>query len=134
MDKKLVVIPSNGHIIPLGGILGPVVEPHVQPLKVISVLLMQNYKVSEVLNDGTHLPLDLKNFDKDNNAVKEEAPVAPPKEDGDKAPAGDDKEVGSVDVDKQPEGKQQNQQQQQNKQHHDKKKNKGLQADQTQPK
>lgn len=128
MDKKLVVIPTNGHIIPLGGILGPVVEPHMQDLKVISVLLMQNYKVSEVLNDGTHLPLDLKNFDKDNNVVvvKEEAPKAPEKGEGiveDTPPEGSDKQ------DQEP--KKQEQKHQHNNQQ---KKNKGLQADQTQSK
>lgn len=126
MNKKLVVVPSNGHIIPLGGILGPVVEPHMQPLDTISVLLMQNYKVSEVLNDGTYLPLNLKNFDKDNNVVVE-APKAPVKDDKEE----DTKEVdGSTEPAKQPE----NQQQQNNQHRNDKKKHKGLQADQTQQK
>jgi hypothetical protein len=69
-NRKMVVIPHAGPIYPKGGIFGPITTPYAEEISTIGVLLMQGYKVAEVLSEGL-LELDLSNFDKDNSAVNE---------------------------------------------------------------
>lgn len=69
--KKRIIIPQSGPIFPKGGVYGPIETPYMEDVHTISVLLLNNYKVVEVLEDGTKVPLTLQNFDKDNSVKVE---------------------------------------------------------------
>ncbi|NNV04723.1 hypothetical protein, partial [Brevibacillus sp. MCWH] len=69
--KKRIIIPQSGPIFPKGGVYGPIETPYMEDVRTISVLLLNNYKVVEVLEDGTKVPLTLQNFDKDNSVKVE---------------------------------------------------------------
>lgn len=63
--KKRIVILHKGLIYPLG-ISGPHTVPYWENIEMINKLVMGNYKVYEVLNDGTRVALDYTNYDKEN--------------------------------------------------------------------
>ena len=65
VKKKRIVIMHKGLIYPLG-ISGPHTVPYWENLDMINKLVMGNYKVYEVLNDGTRVLLDYTNYDKEN--------------------------------------------------------------------
>ena len=64
---KMIKIPYNGPIMPLGGVYGPINSPFKQEVNEISALIMKGYPIIEVLNNGSEVNLTLSNFDKDNN-------------------------------------------------------------------
>lgn len=71
METKRIVIPHNGPIYPKGGVYGPINTPYVENVRTIGVLLLNNYPVEEVLDNGEHVKLTLQNYDKDNSVKKE---------------------------------------------------------------
>lgn len=71
METKRIVIPHNGPIYPKGGVYGPINTPYVENVRTIGVLLLNNYPVEEVLDNGEHVELTLQNYDKDNSVKKE---------------------------------------------------------------
>ena len=64
VEKKNVTITDNGPIMPLGGIYGPTM-PQVMKVGTIATLLQKGYHVSEVLNNGTRVPLTIINYNVD---------------------------------------------------------------------
>ena len=64
VDEKIVTIPFHGPIYVKGGIYGPV-PAYKEKTSEISFLITRGYPVSEVLPDGTFLPLDLTNYNID---------------------------------------------------------------------
>lgn len=73
METKRIVIPHNGPIYPKGGVYGPINTPYVENVRTIGVLLLNNYPVEEVLDNGEQVKLTLQNYDKDNSVKKETA-------------------------------------------------------------
>lgn len=73
METKRIVIPYNGPIYPKGGVYGPINTPYVENVRTIGVLLLNNYPVEEVLDNGKRVKLTLQNYDKDNSVKKETA-------------------------------------------------------------
>lgn len=71
METKRIVIPHNGPIYPKGGVFGPINTPYVEKVSTIGVLLLNNYPVEEVLDNGERVKLTLQNYDKDNSVKKE---------------------------------------------------------------
>ena len=65
IKKKLIIIPHKGLIHPIGS-SGPHLVPYYEDVEVINKLIMGNYKVTEILKDGTEVPLDYMNYDKEN--------------------------------------------------------------------
>lgn len=65
IKKKLIIIPHKGLIHPIGS-SGPHMVPYYEDVEVINKLIMGNYKVTEILKDGTKVPLDYINYDKEN--------------------------------------------------------------------
>jgi hypothetical protein len=76
MKTKRIVIPHNGPIYPKGGVYGPINTPYVEQVRTIGVLLLNNYPVEEVLDNGERVKLTLQNYDKDNSAKKEAEKVS----------------------------------------------------------
>ena len=70
-NTRLIRIPHNGPIFPKGSVSGPINTPYRESVDVIGQLVMQNYPVVAVLEDGGELELTIHNFDK----LKEGAPV-----------------------------------------------------------
>lgn len=69
MKKKIKVL-YRGPIYEKGGIYGPITTPYLEDVKTISRFLLSGKKVSEVLDDGTEISLDLTNFNTDNSNQK----------------------------------------------------------------
>lgn len=65
VKRKKIIIPYNGYIRPIG-VSGPVEIPYMETFERISEMLMRRIPVYEVLNDGTKVKLNLRNYDKDN--------------------------------------------------------------------
>jgi hypothetical protein len=61
--RKFIVINTRGPIYPLGGVYGPITSAYSEDVDTISRLLMGNYKVEEVLENGDHVVLNLNNYD-----------------------------------------------------------------------
>jgi hypothetical protein len=73
---KRIVIKYNGPIYPKAGVYGPIDIPYLEDHQTIFALLVQNYPVYEVLDNGEELRLTIANFEADNNApVKVLSPV-----------------------------------------------------------
>lgn len=64
--RKKVIIPYNGYIKPLG-IRGPVSIPFMATFERIAELLSNGIPVTEILNDGGKVKLNLVNFDQCNS-------------------------------------------------------------------
>ncbi len=76
IKAKKITISTAGPILPKGGIQGPIRSPYLENIDVIASLIMGGYSVNEVLRDGTELPLNLTNFDRDNDVpVDKPTPV-----------------------------------------------------------
>lgn len=71
----MIVIPHNGPILPKGGIYGPITSPYMEDIATIGLLVMRNYRIDEVLADGTHIELTPSNFDKEHTKKTEVVPV-----------------------------------------------------------
>lgn len=65
VKRKKIIILHKGVIHPLG-ISGPHLVPYWETTDVINKLIMGNYKVAEVLKDGTQIRLDYTNYDREN--------------------------------------------------------------------
>lgn len=65
IKKKRIIILHRGLIQPLG-ISGPHLVPYWETTANINKLIMGNYKIAEVLKDGTEVILDFTNYDKEN--------------------------------------------------------------------
>ena len=65
--RKLIVILSSGHIHVLAGIMGPINTPFYLTTDQIFELLNTGKQVSEVLEDGSRLPLTMDNYKSDNS-------------------------------------------------------------------
>lgn len=80
VEHKFVILPHQGPIYPKAGIHGPILTPYKEDVRTIGILLMRDYKVTEVLADGTEVALNLQNFDQDNTGVVEKPASKPEKE------------------------------------------------------
>lgn len=85
--EKKIIIPHYGTLHTLGGLQGPVEVPFNLEIERIRSLVVTGVKVMEVLEDGTQLKLDRRNYDRDNSSKQKTlqkqnnpAPVAAPKE------------------------------------------------------
>lgn len=98
--KKIVILTSGYIRIDKLCIYGPVLTPYHEKITTIMKLLSDHVKVSEVLDDGTQLELNIGNFNTDNNAKnpKTEKKVEEPKKV--EAPVQKEKEVVSKPVEK----------------------------------
>lgn len=73
-NRKKIVIPHRGPIMAKGGIYGPILTPYLEELHLIQALIIGRVKVEEVLSNGMHIPLDLTNYNKDNEMHVVEIP------------------------------------------------------------
>jgi hypothetical protein len=84
MSGKKIKVLSSGLISIKGGIYGPILTPYEESFETIFQLIAGGYKVVEVKEDGTEVPLTILNYDEiivpEKPVVEKKAPVEQPKQ------------------------------------------------------
>lgn len=73
VKKKKIIVKSFGTIDVLGGVTGPVLSPFIADcIPTIRNLINTRQEVYEILDDGTQVQLTSRNFEVDNNSIRQE--------------------------------------------------------------
>ena len=69
IKEKRIILPEQRPIFPIGGVYGPITTPIPKDIRTIGILVLNGYRVIEVLPDGTQVELTTVNFDQDNSGA-----------------------------------------------------------------